>query len=1272
MIPIDGFRLDYVKLIKGIQDQDPLHIFAQNVQDAASKSPTGWWGDRKVFINHAYDNYRKQTGDPIDIHSFKQKLLDAHNAGHLSLSRADLVDAMDPNDVQASGLPVYGKQYAAAYQSASGRDQLGMAQPHANFNFIAAPQHPSVAGKVQHSWSPGEQALLDRERAQQQSAPSTGPTQTGPKGGQYQLTPSGQKIYVGNTHTGKPITGPDENFMNLARTNHQKNDMPSGRKVVQAGHRHVKQNHKDFTPEEHTSAADLYRQLKDKHQNTPEGRAYHSLMYAHESASRGIKKAATGEHAAPAAAPTTGPAPSGPQGQPRQGHKYVKRWWSGEGWQYEYPGEGQVQQAHHPAHFGKEEMQSVQHPSGKVLSVPKREHVLQLPEGHGFGEGQEEQAYKETLASALKPGSQHTIPMPDGNGQFNITVDKKGHLYPTDQQGNPLLKDKKGKPAGFENHGQYERWYRTLQAGPVKLQDGSGKPWLDILPIVGRPGKDGFLEPAKAGEQRNWKIVTADGADPSLIEGLLGKSKGREVGYFISKDAAVAQADKLRQYIESKTGHQFGWGQQSQAQPPQQAQAVASFNDNPDPIVREMARHGWGVSADIESRKRGGAGARQGPMVRKFQGPPEVKERLVQQIAMQYSPKISAIVSNAIKTNPDLAKNPDYWSEKLLGGAALREGTVVSPEPGSLMHNAISRMVDKYDPASGVPIEGYISGSLVKDMLKQLTQARRESYATTSIDAGEQGKTQDIESPTMEEDTAEPSHLGGDYDPGKALDNWREMQKQSLAQLKAEKQLPKGFYEQALHAIDRISSDDEIDQFASVLHRFGHGDYLVDKALHKLLYMFGQELAKSTMAPPPNAFITKDKKVDPSHTYSHREGTEDHPRYYFRDGNGNFVRYTNGPSGHADASSRHGDPSVHSMEVDVQSAPQFFDLKGRKLTRAPYPGAEIQWNPNYHPQDPQNLWAGRWVNPVSGEHEYTYVDSDMRMIPKFYIHQQNMLVDVRLPVLRKYVRSLYDSPMLKDKIVSTILALLDQGHFRAQELTVLTVSDVKPQGALYQLGNRLVFGDNKFRQMMDLLTKNRQPQEPLFAVPFVKKNGEVDPMLIRRVGPHFIECLLDKLGLSLAALTTYHASQTFSRETQRLLTENQIPWESAIEYATVAVAQEMGHDLTAEAGLEQALPMIRELLIDPVMLEVLQQNAEELNLVGKQAVVLPLPPPPVMYISFDLLQRTSDEEEFSKWLHLYPFHTHAEEQQQAPISTPTQPNPPNSASTDSPQMEAVS
>lgn len=79
-----------------------LADFAEIVVFAATRSETGRFGPAKVFINHVWKKYVTWMRNGVSLDDFKARLLEAHRAGLLTLSRADLVSAMDATDVRLS------------------------------------------------------------------------------------------------------------------------------------------------------------------------------------------------------------------------------------------------------------------------------------------------------------------------------------------------------------------------------------------------------------------------------------------------------------------------------------------------------------------------------------------------------------------------------------------------------------------------------------------------------------------------------------------------------------------------------------------------------------------------------------------------------------------------------------------------------------------------------------------------------------------------------------------------------------------------------------------------------------------------------------------------------------------------------------------------------------------------------------------------------------------------------------------------------------------
>ena len=89
-----------------------LDTFSRRVLEAARSCPTGRFGDDKVFVVHVF---RILSHDPVfaamGLDGFKLRLAEANNARRLDLSRANMVEAMDPNDVEMSRVSYLGAEF---------------------------------------------------------------------------------------------------------------------------------------------------------------------------------------------------------------------------------------------------------------------------------------------------------------------------------------------------------------------------------------------------------------------------------------------------------------------------------------------------------------------------------------------------------------------------------------------------------------------------------------------------------------------------------------------------------------------------------------------------------------------------------------------------------------------------------------------------------------------------------------------------------------------------------------------------------------------------------------------------------------------------------------------------------------------------------------------------------------------------------------------------------------------------------------------------------
>jgi hypothetical protein len=82
---------------------DKLPNFADSISRAARDSQSGRFGDNKVFIAEIWRAFQERDDfDGLSLREFKERLVEAHRRRLLELSRADLVERMDPRDVAES------------------------------------------------------------------------------------------------------------------------------------------------------------------------------------------------------------------------------------------------------------------------------------------------------------------------------------------------------------------------------------------------------------------------------------------------------------------------------------------------------------------------------------------------------------------------------------------------------------------------------------------------------------------------------------------------------------------------------------------------------------------------------------------------------------------------------------------------------------------------------------------------------------------------------------------------------------------------------------------------------------------------------------------------------------------------------------------------------------------------------------------------------------------------------------------------------------------
>jgi hypothetical protein len=73
--------------------------FVEQINRTLGTAKEGWFGEHKLFIHRAWETWRRETGEAIDLSAFKHRLLVALRAGHLGLARADFTETLNPADI---------------------------------------------------------------------------------------------------------------------------------------------------------------------------------------------------------------------------------------------------------------------------------------------------------------------------------------------------------------------------------------------------------------------------------------------------------------------------------------------------------------------------------------------------------------------------------------------------------------------------------------------------------------------------------------------------------------------------------------------------------------------------------------------------------------------------------------------------------------------------------------------------------------------------------------------------------------------------------------------------------------------------------------------------------------------------------------------------------------------------------------------------------------------------------------------------------------------
>jgi len=918
---------------------------------------------------------------------------------------------------------------------------------------------------------------------------------------------------------------------------------------------------------------------------------------------------------------------------PPRGGKYLHREWAGERWRYYYNDDKS------PAHG----FTAV----GNINDTTFAHSLSSVAENLS---GDPEKDYKSALEKLIaNPNVKHPVANPQGGDDLILStiVSKSGTriLRMSDKSGSKI-KD-------FSSRGAYELWYLGT-SNTTQFLDHTGMPMFEVRPKVGRVVDGEFV--------------------PNTTKTVKKLASGVEKEYAANK----WWVEYCKDYpAEKRLGKVEKWQKSSR----QNAEIFVRKLIRDQELSAGVPQKNFELSKDetiaVDGAKKDTAHASPGSVADKIQsgafkwrinketGKRELdldqskKDALIAQTTKEYY-KVVMSLANQMASNELFTKDNRTsmygstgkwgWIERFLGSDAVERSTppdFIFPSPESPTYKAANHALNTFDPAMGVGFTGYFAGKqgiLYWKMRLSQDEFINEIKTESDTSRSKEGEEYQSELSATDEQRETSAHLQTteNLSEDSDVETWTQSIKNLID--KWEESAPdyqKDKREKIKEVLASFLQLKPIDQPKYMPHVNEILTELVDwrSILGKALELSAMDLLKADMA-----LLTRDKKVAPDHEYSHMEGEKDsNPKYYYKDPVGNVIRYSNAPTGHSDRSQQYGEAAPHFTEPQFDSNPEYFTPDGRKLSRCPDcdPNA-VEWNSNYSQYDPQNLWVGRWIDPITGKQQYTYLDADLRNFPRLRIHQQNAITDVRLPALREYATSLFVSDRLKDQLTALALVLLDQGRMRVVELATLTPAHIVFEGSIVNLGNRKIYADNTLRSALEILKLKKNPDEPLFAVPLQKQDGSIDTSLQRLIGPNYLSSVLDQLGIPLLGLQTYHATMCFTRKLQRLVSQYAVPWDQAVQQALLASALEWGHDFSQEVSAPMILQLTQSVLIDPVVVDALKRSANEQGLLYNiQTQELPASSIPIPYVSLEMTGKTSEEIEFSKWLHSTPIHEYA-------------------------------
>ena len=319
--------------------------------------------------------------------------------------------------------------------------------------------------------------------------------------------------------------------------------------------------------------------------------------------------------------------------------------------------------------------------------------------------------------------------------------------------------------------------------------------------------------------------------------------------------------------------------------------------------------------------------------------------------------------------------------------------------------------------------------------------------------------------------------------------------------------------------------------------------------------------------------------------YRWRSGEPGAHKYMYETPEGEVQQMTNAPEDHEHHDPEAGSPELSPNEPNPDEHPQIFDNFGRKLHQPKPDEAETEPNLHYHPE--QSSWSEKYTDDSTGMEHKLHLHRDRLNDERFSFNEDIRHVDAQLEKVRKWYSKLLSSKKLQDQAVGLMAALVDQAKMvtgnEGAGIADLKISNIMKRGNVYQFslldnhgGKHVVSAllDGPTASVLHTLAEGKKPSDYLF-----EAEGQ-------RIGQlTFARLMHEKFGVSPKQFRVYHATELFSKEFQKLaakkgdLSTEQL--HDLYNQALIKVAQQMGHLTNDPKSLTE------QLAIDPVVTEAL-------------------------------------------------------------------------------------